>query len=272
MASPEVTILIPNYRTPQITTLCLRLLRKHTDGDRIHVIVIDNNSRDASVEYLRTLRWIQLIERVPATNESGPLSHARALDEGLSRVMTPYVLALHTDTLIRRPGWLDVLLQPLEANLDIAGVGSWKLDQNTTIIKRFGKNLKMGLSGMFRHSGRNLFGCEEPSNSDRYLRSHCAVYRTDLLIRHNLHFSERGDVMPAGKMIHRALTAQGYHMAFLSPDILSRYLCHLEHATMVLNPELGASKRTVSRGLARITRLLNELNEDTILNDVTLDE
>jgi len=45
-----VTILIPNYKTPELTKLCLRLIRKHTDSDKIHVIVIENDSNDSSIE------------------------------------------------------------------------------------------------------------------------------------------------------------------------------------------------------------------------------
>ncbi|MBL8704260.1 MAG: glycosyltransferase, partial [Rhodospirillales bacterium] len=61
--APLVTVLVPNYRTPELTRLCLRLLRKHTPPGRIRVIAIDNDSRDESLDYLRSLAWISLIER-----------------------------------------------------------------------------------------------------------------------------------------------------------------------------------------------------------------
>ncbi|PPC92474.1 MAG: glycosyltransferase, partial [Methylotenera sp.] len=48
-----VTILVPNYKTLEITKICMRLLRKYTNFDQVEVIAIDNNSQDASVEYLR---------------------------------------------------------------------------------------------------------------------------------------------------------------------------------------------------------------------------
>ena len=63
--SPEklVTILVPNYKTPEITKICMRLIRKFTDFNVVDVIVIDNNSNDASLDYLKTLKWITLLER-----------------------------------------------------------------------------------------------------------------------------------------------------------------------------------------------------------------
>ena len=72
MSTPEVTILIPNFRTPEITTICFRLLRKYTPPSRAHVIAIDNDSRDESVAYLRRLKWIELIERTTEPGETPP--------------------------------------------------------------------------------------------------------------------------------------------------------------------------------------------------------
>lgn len=63
MSTPEVTVIIANYKTPELTRLCLRLLRMHTAPERYKVIVVDNDSQDESLEYLRGLRWIRLLER-----------------------------------------------------------------------------------------------------------------------------------------------------------------------------------------------------------------
>ena len=106
----QVTILVPNYKTLEITKICMRLLRKYTNFDQVEVIAIDNNSQDASVEYLRSLPWIKLIERMPEADDTVPLSHSRALDLALAQVNTPYVLSIHTDTFVKRANWLDLLL------------------------------------------------------------------------------------------------------------------------------------------------------------------
>lgn len=110
----KVTILVPNYKTPEITKICLRLLRKFTDFSQVEVVVIDNNSQDASLTYLRGLSWIKLVERQPAPDDTVPLSHSRALDLALAEVKTPFVLSIHTDTFVKRSDWLDVLLKPFD--------------------------------------------------------------------------------------------------------------------------------------------------------------
>ena len=127
MQKPEVSIVIPNYKTPELTRLCLRSLRRHTDLERVRVIVVDNDSRDASLDYLRKVEWIELLERT-TDGESGPEMHARALDLALEKVDTPFLLVIHTDTIVVNDLWLDFLLNRINSDPNIAGVGSWKLE------------------------------------------------------------------------------------------------------------------------------------------------
>ena len=95
----KVTILIPNYKTLELTQLCLRLLRKYTDHNLAKIVVIDNDSKDASLDYLRGLSWIQLIERKAIPGQAATSAHSEALDLALKEVTTPYVLSIHTPVL-----------------------------------------------------------------------------------------------------------------------------------------------------------------------------
>ena len=56
MSTKQVTIIVPNYKTYQLTKVCLRLLRKNTDLNHADVIVVDNNSNDESSKYLKSLK------------------------------------------------------------------------------------------------------------------------------------------------------------------------------------------------------------------------
>jgi len=271
MSKPEVTILIPNYKTPDITKICLRLIHKHTDTSRIHVIAIDNNSGDASLDYLRSLEWITLIERPTYPEETPSLSHSRALDEAMEQVTTPYVLSIHTDTFIRRDDWLDFLLDKIKANDNIAAVGSWKLEVKPW-IKRVLKKIEFTLQSFyFPLIGKGYGKLEGKGDNFLYLRSHCALYRTDLLRKYNLKFSQEKDT--AGRIMHKKLVEHGHEMCFLASEKLIQYLVHLNHATMLLNEELGINrkrKRTV--GLQRIEKIFNEFNATQILSDTSLDK
>lgn len=264
---PQVSILVPNYRTPELTKFCLRSLRTYTDPGRAEVIVIDNGSKDASTDYLRGLSWITLVEREPEPGERGGQAHARALDLGLTYAKAPYVLSIHTDTIVISPDWLDYLLAEIEPDPGVAGVGAWKLEFKPW-YKRLAKKLDPvwdAIRQPFRKPG-----ARKP-DSFRYLRSYCALYRTDILRQLRLSFGEDEVV---GKAMHRRLEAQGFGMKFLDISLLVRHLRHINHATMILNPEIGGSgcKTGTRSERRRVLRELEELDYQTILADERLDQ
>lgn len=269
--APRVTVLVPNYRTPTLTKLCLRLLRKHTPRGEIAVIAIDNDSRDESLDYLRSLAWITLIERPRVEGERPWVAHAKALDLALARVDTPFVLSIHTDTLVRGRGWLDVLLRPLEADPGAAGVGSWKLEAGERAwwrdaLKRAERGVQLALLPLL---GRGYGRIEGYGENYFYLRSHCALYRTDLLRAHGLTFAERE--LPAGKAMHRRLEALGHRLVFLESKELGNHVLHVNNATMVVNREFGGTRRFRDRGLRRIEAALTLVDADAVMADDSLD-
>ncbi len=269
MSGPDVTVLISNYKTLQLTKLCLRLLRKFTDPQKIHVIVIDNDSQDESLDYLRSLRWIELIERKKACDDTPSLSHSRALDLALKRVATPYVLSIHTDTLVKHPDWIDVLLSEIEKEPNIAGVGSWKLG-NKPFLKRIAKSLEYKWQGFYYGLiGKTDHALEGKGDNYYYLRSHCALYRMEPIRKMNLTFSD--ELETTGKVMHKKLIDNEYRMVFLSSEFLDQYIVHLNHATMVLHPELGVGKKAINKGIKRARKEFKRLNANRILNDTSLD-
>jgi hypothetical protein len=266
MSNPKVSILIPNYKTLDLTKLCLRLIRKYTPAHLAKIIVIDNDSQDESVEYLRTLSWIQLIERPRIPDESPVLSHARALDLGLAQVDTPYVLSIHTDSLVKHPEWLSFLISQIEKNSSIAGVGSWKLESKPW-YKRFFKKCERVIQWLYHKSTNKPVRGEEDYH---YLRSHCALYRTDLLRQHQLHFADSEQV--AGKGMHKKLLQLGYQMIFLTSEVLGQYLDHINHATTLLNPEFKDTiRRNRDKELKKLEKRLQQIGSDEILAAEWLD-
>jgi GT2 family glycosyltransferase len=263
--SAQVSILLPHFRTLELTKFCLRSLRKYTDPARLQAIVIDNGSQDASTEYLRGLSWITLVEREPVPGEGVATAHSRALDLGLERATAPYVLSMHTDTIVISPGWLDYLLAHIETDEQVAGVGSWKLE-----FKPWYRRLAKQLDPLW-DALRQPFRKQGPRKTDNhymYLRSHCALYRTELLRRFGLSFGE-GEV--AGKVMHRKLEERGFAMKFLDIEGLASHLRHINHATMILNPDIAGRKTGTEAERRRVRRELESLDYQAILRDASLD-
>lgn len=266
---PKVTILIPNYKTPELTRLCLRLLRKYTDPNLARVIVIDNDSQDASLDYLRNLSWVSLIERKTVAGQPATMAHSQALDLALECVTTPYVLSIHTDTLVKHPKWLEFLIEQIEKAPDIAGVGSWKLELKPRWRRALKSLERQWQLFYYKLIGKADHGVQGIGKNYYYLRSHCAMYRTDLLREMRLGFSD-GD-MVAGKAMHQRLIDAGHRMVFLPSDMLGKYVEHINHATTVLNPELSSREKSVVKGMRRIQRCLARMNADAVLADQSLD-
>ena len=229
MATPLLSVIVPNCKTPELTKICFRLLRKFTDFGKVRVIAVDNDSGDASLEYLRKLAWITLIERKVPPGENGFVMHARALDEAFAQVDTPFVMVMHTDTFVLKSGWHDFLLDRFDSE-NVAGVGSWKLEPPRPLLLRAAH----AVEDTFR-----LIVGRKSGEEVRYLRSHCAVYRTELLRKHTGGFY---DGESAGRAAHRKLVSAGFSMVFLPSDELGQYVSHLNHATMILNPAPGDRK------------------------------
>jgi len=267
--APRVSILLPHYKTLELTKFCLRSLRKYTDPSRIQVIVIDNGSKDSSTEYLRKLAWITLIEREPVPGEGVAAAHARALDLGLASAIAPYVLSLHTDTIVTSPRWLDFLLGEIEGQAQVGAVGSWKLE-----FKPWYKRLVKKLDPTWRALRTRLplrFRQQGPSKKDNhylYLRSHCALYRTDLIRRFSLSFDENE---VAGKILHKKLEERGFIMKFLDIHGLGSHVRHINHATMILNPEIAGRKTGTEAERRRVRRELESLDYRAILGEESLD-
>ena len=102
----------------------------------------------------------------------------------------------------------------------------------------------------------------------RFLRSHCALYRTDLLKRFTKGF---GDGECAGSSIQKHLLAAGYELEFLPVCELSRYMAHLNHATMILNPKLTGRRTTSEKSFRKLGSKMNTENYRRILEDDSLD-
>ena len=270
MGSPNTTILIPHYKTLELTKLCLRLLRLYTDPNQARVLVIDNGSQDESTAYLKQVSWIQLLVRDTKQDNNPWESHGNALDEALAHIDTPYVISFHTDTMVKHKQWLNFLLQHIEGKPQVAGVGSWKLESKPwpkRLAKAIERYYQLGFYRLIGKKDHKIYGVD---NKHYYLRSHCALYRTALLKSHHLKFVTGNSTV--GKGMHQALEKLGYDMLFLPSETLGQYMDHLNHATMVLHPvEMKMASKEVRKGLKRIRKGLKQLNADAILADDSLD-
>jgi GT2 family glycosyltransferase len=111
-----VDVGIVSYRRRDLLESCLRSLDEHPPSRPMHVIVVDNDSREGAAEMLRAFPGASLIE--PGRN----LGFAAATNIAFKRGSAPYFLALNPDTRVRA-GTLDTLLELMDADPEIAICG-----------------------------------------------------------------------------------------------------------------------------------------------------
>jgi GT2 family glycosyltransferase len=118
--SPELSVLIPNYRRPDLLVRCLESIQDCCRGTQGHVevIVVDDGSGDESCQLVR--------ERFPeyvlvALERNG--GYPAAVNAGIRASSGEWVLTLNNDTKIER-GALDALLAVARSSPDIGSVAA----------------------------------------------------------------------------------------------------------------------------------------------------
>jgi hypothetical protein len=104
MKKPELSILIVNYNTPQLTIACLTsIVTAKTQHDAWEVIVIDNGSTDSSVQELHTYisrneveEWIRVLA-LPKN-----IGFAGGNNRGIEKSKGETILLLNSDTEVEK--------------------------------------------------------------------------------------------------------------------------------------------------------------------------
>jgi glycosyltransferase involved in cell wall biosynthesis len=265
----KATICIVNYKTLDFTRLCLRSIRKFTKYPN-EVIVVDNDSQDASLEYLKSLNWIRLIERRAGADEpGGGYAHAVGLDLGLENCNTEFFVSMHSDTFVRKDNWLRDLISYFDGDGDVVCVGSGKIE----MIPKWRILLKKATD--LRTFKRKIFREPDPTGKFRYYnRTICSLYRTDILRRERLSFlMDRDKGLTGGKKLYFELVDRGYKTVELPPSVMRQFIYHLAHATQVVNPlEFALRKRTIRKCNRVVEKVMSSSLVQKILVDDLLDQ
>jgi hypothetical protein len=247
------SLVLVNYKTPDITKMCLELLREHVQEQRIPVWVVDNDSADASLDYLRTLDWINLIERPSPGKEAGHIAHGKALDLALEKVDTDYLFLLHTDTFVYDKEVFAMMMRECTKTPDMAAVGcveqlnrgivrdTWRL--TSRFCKHYVRKAKVRL-GMRSKMPRPY--------KETHLKSFCTLWNARLMKSQGLHFC-MDDLVP-GYTLQDRMSSLGYGIKFLSPRKIFSYLDHIQAGTVAAAGTYGKNHRRTKMYQATLKR------------------
>jgi glycosyltransferase involved in cell wall biosynthesis len=229
-----VTICIPHWQAELFIKLCLRSIRRHSQKYSLEVIVVDNGSRDASLDYLQSLDWIRLIQRPGEKHTNWPENVFTAWDRGLAEATGEFYVTMHSDVFVRRDGWLDPLFREIERSPQNAASGSWKLDLENPLYAW--QKRVVGFAGA---KARSWLGLGKPVKwqAQNYPRDYCAMYRRSIVLEQRLTFRGIHNYTGGGYSIARQLWDAGFQTPVFPVREMAQNVFHVAHGTAAIAPE-----------------------------------
>lgn len=109
-------VVVVSYRSRDLLKQCLDALRRHPPRGGLAVTVVDNDSRDGTVELLRVVDDVDLVEA------GSNLGFGAAANLGAARGTARYLLVLNPDTHVTA-GCLDRVLDVVDAHPEVGAAG-----------------------------------------------------------------------------------------------------------------------------------------------------
>jgi glycosyltransferase involved in cell wall biosynthesis len=267
--SPRITICIPHWQVRDMVSICLRSIRRYSRRYDLEVIVVDNGSRDDSLDYLRSLSWIRLIERPREGVSNWPANVFTAWDLGAREARGEHFVTMHSDVFVKQDDWLDPFLREMQSGPRVAASGAWKLTLESPLYA-----LQKRVTGSCLAQLKRWFGKRSRSSFrvGHYPRDYCAMYRTSVLTAENLTFCPGDDLITGGYSIARQLWARNYETRMIPIGEVARRIVHVAHGTAGVSDEKplhhrAAQRRTQQRARALLSEgWVEELRRETSLD------
>jgi hypothetical protein len=243
-SSPAITVCIPHWQVRDMMSICLRSIRRHSRDYNLEVIVVDNGSQDDSLDYLRSLSWIRLIERPDERPTNWPANVFTAWDVGVRAARGEFFVTMHSDVFVKQNGWLDPFLRELAAAPRAAAAGAWKLSLENPLYalqKRVVGSLVAGVKRLTGRRARSSF------RVGHYPRDYCAMYRTAAILDHDLTFCPSDISVTGGYSIAEQLWKRGYETRMIPIWEMARKIVHVAHGTAAVTSDKPLHHRSAQR-------------------------
>jgi GT2 family glycosyltransferase len=127
MVEPRVSIVIVNWKTPQLLARCLNSVAGDGRADSFEIFVVDNNSGDDSIEMLR-----QKYPAVKIIANSENVGFSRAVNQAIPQAKGSFILLLNPDARVVADA-ISVLADFMESNPACGAVGPKVLNDDGSL-------------------------------------------------------------------------------------------------------------------------------------------
>lgn len=128
MSQPSVSVVIINWKTPELLAQCLDSIASADSGaSDFELLIVDNNSEDGSVEMLK-----QRFPHVRLIENKENVGFSRACNQVIPLAKGRHVLLLNPDTVVKDDA-ISKMAAYLDANPDAGAVGPKVLNSDGTL-------------------------------------------------------------------------------------------------------------------------------------------
>lgn len=228
----EISVLIVNYNTKELTLNCIRSIYQYTHNLEFEVIVIDNDSHDGSREAI-----LEAFTCVKVINSGSNLGFGRANNLGAKHAVGRYLFFLNSDTVLIENS-LKILLnhyQEIEKNHKTGIIGAILVDSTNNVTSSGG-----GLPNVWSHISSNLRKLVESS------------YKNNDIFDSSVKFYQVGMVSGADMLIKKEVfdSVDGFDdnifLYYEDTDLNKRltdlgYLHYIDTSTRIIHFEGGSA-------------------------------
>ncbi|MFN4244673.1 MAG: glycosyltransferase family 2 protein [Brevinematia bacterium] len=131
----DVTIILVNYKTKDITINAIKSILKETKDINYEIILVDNNSNDGIIEEVN-----KLFPEIITIRSDKNLGFAGGCNLGSEYSKGKYLLFLNTDTILIG-NTIKEMYEFMENHIDYGVIGTLLIDQKNNIIQSWGNFL-----------------------------------------------------------------------------------------------------------------------------------
>ena len=117
---PDASVIIPTFNRLDMTRRCLESLAKQRGKLNVEIIVVDNASTDGTIDFLKGEAEAGRLRAIVNPENRG---FSKACNQGARAAAGRHLLFLNNDTEVQA-GWLEPLVETLEADERVSAVGS----------------------------------------------------------------------------------------------------------------------------------------------------
>ena len=216
--TPSLSIIIPQYKTLELIQLCIRAIKQFSVLNP-EIIVIDNNSKDPSIQYLKKVKNITLIENKRKC--SGADAHKLALDLGIKKARGKYIIFFHSDSIVLKKGWDKDLLNLIKKHPGTVGT--------TTIYRDINRFAPWYTRCIRYFKERSSFFDYTLNVTHKKIMSYCFLIEREFLLKTKYQFyGSMGDV---GDSLYHTHIKHKKPFILLGRNMLNRFIWHTSNAT-----------------------------------------